>query len=50
MSTAPDTRTVAPADRLVAVEPAEPLVSVVIPCLNEEENIERCVRTALLGM
>ena len=25
----------------------EPLVSVVIPCLNEEENIERCVRTAL---
>jgi Glycosyl transferase family 2 len=25
----------------------EPLVSVVIPCLNEEDNIERCVRTAL---
>ena len=26
---------------------AEPLVSVVIPCLNEEENIEACVRRAL---
>ena len=25
----------------------EPLVSVVIPCLNEEENIEECVRRAL---
>jgi glycosyltransferase involved in cell wall biosynthesis len=25
----------------------DPLVSVVIPCLNEEDNIERCVRTAL---
>jgi len=25
----------------------EPLVSVVIPCLNEEENIEACVRRAL---
>jgi glycosyltransferase involved in cell wall biosynthesis len=30
------------------VAPAEDLVvSVVIPCLDEEENIERCVRTAL---
>jgi glycosyltransferase involved in cell wall biosynthesis len=29
-------------------EPApSPLVSVVIPCLNEEENIERCVRAAV---
>ena len=28
-------------------EPAELLVSVVIPCLNEEENIEACVRRAL---
>jgi hypothetical protein len=27
--------------------PADPLVSVVIPCLNEEENIEACVRAAL---
>ncbi len=27
--------------------PPSPLVSVVIPCLNEEENIERCVRAAL---
>ena len=29
------------------VERRELLVSVVIPCLNEEENIELCVRTAL---
>lgn len=28
-------------------EVAEPLVSVVIPCLNEEENIEACVTAAL---
>jgi glycosyltransferase involved in cell wall biosynthesis len=28
-------------------EPAVPLVSVVIPCLNEEENVERCVRGAI---
>src|SRR5512144_2539385 len=27
-----------------------PLVSVVIPCLNEEENIEQCVRAALSAM
>jgi glycosyltransferase involved in cell wall biosynthesis len=27
-------------------EPVQPLVSVVIPCLNEEENIERCVTSA----
>ena len=27
--------------------PSEPTVSVVIPCLNEEENIETCVRRAL---
>jgi cellulose synthase/poly-beta-1,6-N-acetylglucosamine synthase-like glycosyltransferase len=25
----------------------DPVVSVVIPCLNEEENIERCVKLAL---
>jgi glycosyltransferase involved in cell wall biosynthesis len=29
-----------------AVEETDLLVSVVIPCLNEEENIERCVRLA----
>jgi glycosyltransferase involved in cell wall biosynthesis len=29
-----------------AVGTAEPLVSVVIPCLNEAENIQRCVRAA----
>ncbi|MBI5105318.1 MAG: glycosyltransferase family 2 protein [Solirubrobacterales bacterium] len=28
----------------------EPLVSVVIPCLNEEENIEACVTSALTAM
>lgn len=32
---------------VAAPEGAELLVSVVIPCLNEEENIEACVRTAL---
>jgi glycosyltransferase involved in cell wall biosynthesis len=35
------------------VATAEPLVSVVIPCLNEQENIERCVlsaREALAGL
>jgi glycosyltransferase involved in cell wall biosynthesis len=31
-------------------EVAEPLVSVVIPCLNEEENIEACVVAALDAM
>ena len=31
-------------------ERSEPLVSVVIPCLNEEENIEECVRSALQAM
>ena len=28
-------------------EESAPLVSVVIPCLNEEENVERCVRGAI---
>ena len=27
-----------------------PLVSVVIPCLNEEENVERCVREAIAAL
>ncbi len=33
-------------------EPSEQtcLVSVVIPCLNEAENIEQCVHTALAAM
>lgn len=31
-------------------EIAEPLVSVVIPCLNEEENIEACVVSALQAL
>src|SRR3954454_11013630 len=34
-------------DRLDHSDDAELLVSVVIPCLNEEANIERCVTTAL---
>jgi glycosyltransferase involved in cell wall biosynthesis len=45
MSTVEQTRPPAPAD---ALESAKlPLVSVVIPCLNEAQNIEQCVRTAL---
>jgi glycosyltransferase involved in cell wall biosynthesis len=48
MSTVEQTRPVLPADvesRSHDDRPA-PLVSVVIPCLNEAENIELCVRTA----
>ncbi len=38
----------AQASRPAELRPTEePLVSVVIPCLNEEENIEACVRRAL---
>jgi glycosyltransferase involved in cell wall biosynthesis len=33
-----------------ADDTTEPLVSVVIPCLNEEENIEACVTSALEAM
>jgi glycosyltransferase involved in cell wall biosynthesis len=33
-----------------AADTDTPLVSVVIPCLNEEENIEQCVRAALGAM
>jgi glycosyltransferase involved in cell wall biosynthesis len=32
------------------IEPGDIVVSVVIPCLNEEENIERCVTIALEAM
>ncbi len=57
MSTVEQTRPTVPAD-LANRAPDEwvgdrgvgddsTLVSVVIPCLNEAENIERCVRTAL---
>jgi glycosyltransferase involved in cell wall biosynthesis len=49
MSTVEQTRPIVPAD-LEGRAPNSPdtmLVSVVIPCLNEAENIERCVRTAL---
>jgi glycosyltransferase involved in cell wall biosynthesis len=43
MSTIVQTKLPARAD---AGEPTAPLVSVVIPCLNEAENIESCVRAA----
>ncbi|HEY2766936.1 MAG TPA: glycosyltransferase family 2 protein [Solirubrobacteraceae bacterium] len=46
MSTLAQTRPPVPAD---AVESAL-LVSVVIPCLNEAENIEQCVRAALVAL
>jgi glycosyltransferase involved in cell wall biosynthesis len=39
-----------PADPQARAPEIEPLVTVVIPCLNEAENIERCVRTALAVM
>jgi len=42
-----------PSLELVGAPPdadGEPIVSVVIPCLNEEENIEECVRRALTVM
>jgi glycosyltransferase involved in cell wall biosynthesis len=44
MTTATPTRPAPPAPE---AERAGPLLSVVIPCLNEEENIERCVAAAL---
>jgi glycosyltransferase involved in cell wall biosynthesis len=47
MSTAAQTRPPALAD---AERQRAPLVSVVIPCLNEAQNIERCVRAALSAL
>ncbi|HEY3759885.1 MAG TPA: glycosyltransferase family 2 protein [Solirubrobacteraceae bacterium] len=44
MSTLEQTRPLVPAD---IVEPSALLVSVVIPCLNEAQNIEQCVTAAL---
>src|ERR1039457_5823659 len=44
MSTVVQTKPPIPAD---AEDRHAPLVSVVIPCLNEAENIERCVSAAL---
>jgi glycosyltransferase involved in cell wall biosynthesis len=44
MSTVVQTKPTIPAD---ADDPRAPLVSVVIPCLNEAENIEVCVAAAL---
>ena len=37
-------------DAAVAAPVDECLVSVVIPCLNEEANIEACVRSAIDAM
>ncbi len=49
MSTVEQTRPILPADLEGRSSGGGDslLVSVVIPCLNEAENIERCVRTAL---
>ena len=47
MSTLEQIRPPVPAD---AAEPSALLVSVVIPCLNEAENIEQCVRGALAAL
>jgi glycosyltransferase involved in cell wall biosynthesis len=47
MSTAVQTKPPARAD---AEDRAAPLVSVVIPCLNEAENIEQCVSAALQAL
>jgi glycosyltransferase involved in cell wall biosynthesis len=47
MSTLEQTRPPVPAE---IAEPAALLVSVVIPCLNEAQNIEQCVRAALAAL
>jgi glycosyltransferase involved in cell wall biosynthesis len=47
MSTLEQIRPPVPAN---AVEPSALLVSVVIPCLNEAQNIEQCVRAALRAL
>ncbi len=47
MSTAVQTK---PPVRTDVEDPAAPLVSVVIPCLNEAENIEACVSAALAAL
>jgi glycosyltransferase involved in cell wall biosynthesis len=47
MSTAVETKPPGPAD---AGDHPVPLVSVVIPCLNEAENIEECVTAALAAL
>jgi glycosyltransferase involved in cell wall biosynthesis len=47
MSTLEQTRPPFPAQ---VAEPGALLVSVVIPCLNEAENIEQCVRSALIAL
>ena len=46
MSTIAHTTSSSPGEAQIA----EPLVSVVIPCLNEEENIEACVSAALTAL
>jgi glycosyltransferase involved in cell wall biosynthesis len=47
MSTVVQTKPPAPAD---VEDRSAPLVSVVIPCLNEAENIEQCVEAALAAL
>jgi glycosyltransferase involved in cell wall biosynthesis len=47
MSTLEQTRPSVPLD---GAEPSALVVSVVIPCLNEAENIEQCVRAALAAL
>jgi glycosyltransferase involved in cell wall biosynthesis len=47
MSTVVQTKPPAPAD---VEDRSTPLVSVVIPCLNEAENIEQCVEAALAAL
>ncbi len=47
MSTVVQTKPPAPAD---VEDRSAPLVSVVIPCLNEAENIEQCVEAALVAL
>ncbi len=47
MSTVVQTKPPAPAD---VEDRSAPIVSVVIPCLNEAENIEQCVEAALVAL
>jgi glycosyltransferase involved in cell wall biosynthesis len=50
MSTLQERRPVGPADGTRDPAAPTPLVSVVIPCLNEAQNIQQCVRAALAAI
>jgi glycosyltransferase involved in cell wall biosynthesis len=50
MSTLQERRPVGPADGTRDPAAPAPLVSVVIPCLNEAQNIQQCVRAALAAI